>query len=616
MTLMSRKQEQGLLISAILIVYALAWSMQSAFLLNCDVSWDIRITERLLAGGTYMKDFFDINPPLILFIYIPSVMFAKILSIKLASGLLLYTFLLSSLSLYFCYTFINKIFLPQHRFITYALLSTIAFLFLILPLMDFGEREHLMIIFTLPYFFAVSYRMQGKTINPYYSIAIGFFAAWGFAIKPYFLLAPLLVELYYIWYTRNLFAWFRLETMTILVFLVIYTLSIFIFYPSYLSSIVPLSMMFYYSGFSEPWSKILLKPAIFFCFLSITFCLLLNKKNPYKTLNNILLIATIAFLISHFIQHTSWRYHYFPAFFIAILLYVGLFSGLCLSTAKKSIHFRLTFLLMTMALALPVIYFNTAYLYAKTATMAQRKLIGFLQTNAEHKSVYFLTVNPSEIFPAVDYTNVTYGSRFQHLLWIPGAVKEAKLYGNHKLPLYKLDAENTFLTMLNEDLSATKPDLIFVDVKDYQPLNWLINFDYLAYLLQNQTFQSLWKNYHYVTTIEANFYDTDNAGKWELYLQPANTPPQANNIKNHAIVLTGSGRSRVAYFVNNKQLIAGGYSPLTRRINLSADELKFILAQTPGIIARNATNKALVDAIINNAIFYSTYKFQIYQRNL
>ncbi len=41
------------------------------FLLNNDVYWLIEVGERWLHGGQYIKDYFETNPPLAFYIYLP-----------------------------------------------------------------------------------------------------------------------------------------------------------------------------------------------------------------------------------------------------------------------------------------------------------------------------------------------------------------------------------------------------------------------------------------------------------------------------------------------------------------------------------------------------------------
>ena len=74
--------------------------------------------------------------------------------------------------------------------VAFVLIATLA------PGFSFGQREHACVLFGMPYLAAAVLRLQGGQ-SPRKSIAvcIGLLAGIGFAIKPYFLAVPALVEL-------------------------------------------------------------------------------------------------------------------------------------------------------------------------------------------------------------------------------------------------------------------------------------------------------------------------------------------------------------------------------------------------------------------------------------
>src|SRR3990167_3346116 len=90
-------------------IYLLAFLLQTQLLLNWDVSWLMLTTKKLLSGGHYGKDFFEINPPMILYLYIPPVLISKFFLISRIFALRIYIFLLTSISLLLCYPLLKKI---------------------------------------------------------------------------------------------------------------------------------------------------------------------------------------------------------------------------------------------------------------------------------------------------------------------------------------------------------------------------------------------------------------------------------------------------------------------------------------------------------------------------
>lgn len=320
------KASKIILIFTLSVIYVLAWKIQASILLNWDVSWILQITKRLLAGGSYIKDFFDPNPPMILFLFSPIIFLKKLLSINIILALRIYFFGLSTISLCLCYSFIKSIFPIQEKFLRNIFISTIAATLLILPNYQFGQREHLLLILVFPYLLCTASRLQGNAINNYLASFVGIFAGLGFAIKPYFVLTFLLIELYFIFQQPNKRAWIKTETCIIASILFLYACSLFIYFPDYISIIVPYIAR-YYNGFDDSslLSFILYSPAIY-CGFGLLYYVCLRHLKSYQALSSILAIALIGFLASYFLQNGIFYYRILPAFSMSFLLMVFLFS--------------------------------------------------------------------------------------------------------------------------------------------------------------------------------------------------------------------------------------------------------------------------------------------------
>src|SRR5688500_14785421 len=92
-----------LFIAILFIIYILAWFEQNAMIFSWDVSWLAEASRRLLAGGNYTNDFFENNPPLILYLYAPAVLLSQWLDIHIITAMRMYMYVIASLSLYLCY---------------------------------------------------------------------------------------------------------------------------------------------------------------------------------------------------------------------------------------------------------------------------------------------------------------------------------------------------------------------------------------------------------------------------------------------------------------------------------------------------------------------------------
>lgn len=360
-TIMRLSSESVLFFVSLVAIYTLAWIMQKNTILSWDVSWLIHVSRKLLAGGTYANDFFEINPPLILYLYIPIVKLMQFFSMSSTQATITYVFSLATLSLLLCYSLTQKIFNTDNKLVENSFICAIAIAFLILPIFDLGQRENLLMIFVMPYLLLVCCRLQQQKMNTYYAAFIGLFASLGFALKPHFLIIFILVELYYSMETRKLFSWIRIENCMLFVFSFCYIGLIFAFHHDYLSIIVPHSIHTHYAAVTFPWRNMLSYSPLLFCLLPLLFYGFYYHTHIYKNLCTIIMLATIGGIVSFLSQGSAWHSHILPPFCFSILLLTLLLNtNIDALLAKKSDYLTLGLL---SAFAYLLIYFYINYIW-------------------------------------------------------------------------------------------------------------------------------------------------------------------------------------------------------------------------------------------------------------
>src|SRR5262249_49321031 len=110
----------------------------------------------------------------------------------------------------------------------------IAFLLLVDVGWMFGQREHLTALLILPYSFAAAGFASGGLSSSLSSrLAAGVLAGIGFGLKPYFLLALVVVEAYLL-FRRGPWSLLRSEALGIGVVLVLYAVAVATLTPQYL----------------------------------------------------------------------------------------------------------------------------------------------------------------------------------------------------------------------------------------------------------------------------------------------------------------------------------------------------------------------------------------------
>jgi hypothetical protein len=604
---------------ALTTVFIYAVIIQNTMLLNGDVSWDLLATRRLLAGGTYSHDFFDLNPPLILWLYSPVIALIKLLTCSTAFALKLYVFALSFLSLRLCSSLLRPSFSgTSSALLFYSLLLVLSICYFILPGTELGERDQLLFVFSMPYFLMVNSRLQAQTQSAWFAVGIGIFAFMGFALKPYFLLPWFFVEAYATVKMRCWWFCLRWEVVSIMVLLLLYCIGIILFYPDYITRVVPLAQRFYYLGFATAWEDNVSNFAFMFsCFplVWLVFSALLKRRFIAKedaSLSAVLGCALFGFLGSYLLQRTYWFYHLFPAFAMAMVL-VTLWYVRYLTKERWASPLSLG--LSALVYCVPQMQVISNQQIAHLYQYQINPLRHFLQENAKNRPVYFISVSPREIFPAVDEAGAIYASRLLHLFWLPSLVKTKTGYLSSALlkPQDKVHEER-LNAMVAEDIAAYQPQYVFVDVKQCKAFCSLLRFEYLPYLLKNAKFREVWKPYRYFATIESPALVIQSP-KANLYVVSSLKQIKPADIEGQAIILKGTGDARELYFVEHHHFLSLKERIINPPITLTPDEL-LRLSHYQGKVAKTAENLSFIARAMKQANSYPLFKYEVYTRDL
>src|SRR5688572_4558254 len=77
------------------MVVLIAWFYQSSIYYDSDNSILLHEAARLLQGGTYAGQFFETSPPMILYLYLPVVLLAKLLALPFYLIFRIYLFVIT-----------------------------------------------------------------------------------------------------------------------------------------------------------------------------------------------------------------------------------------------------------------------------------------------------------------------------------------------------------------------------------------------------------------------------------------------------------------------------------------------------------------------------------------
>jgi hypothetical protein len=476
--------------------------IQFSLIKNCDPSWLLRVGVKMLHGKHYYYDFFETNPPMIIYLYMPAIGMAKLFHTEMYTQFIFYITIVTAILFLISRFYIKKI-APDNKLLQYILLIVLAVYYTALSTIAFGEREFFMLILTMPYILLTVLRGTNKPINNYQAIFIGLLAGIGISLKPYFLAAPLLIECYLMLSKRRFFYWFRTETLTIGVFLIAYLISIFIFTPEYIYKVLPLVTNLYFHGYRSFLPLVIYNPSTLFWAMVLWLYIFKTRPLINKTLINILLLASIGFLFSYLIQCATWYYRVYPLLCVTSFLLAALFYEYYMQAYKNVWKRRATltcivaFYFFPFAAALPTLSIPMNHLI----NINQVKLVQHVKQNYKNKSIYVISASMSNTTLLEDYAGAKSVSRFPFQMLLPGLIKKLDETKN-SAKLNKLKSElHEIIGLIVEDIQKNKPKLLIIRTNIPKDFFGRENFDYVKFLSQDPRFKKTISNYTYYKTI-------------------------------------------------------------------------------------------------------------------
>lgn len=475
-----------------IILLVIGYFIQDHLLLSGDVGYLIHASDQLLMGGHYTTDFFETNPPMILYLYAPIHLLTHYFAFSISFALRSYIFLLGVFSAGLCYFFLKEILKNEKSNFIYLLFYSLLIIFFILPGPAFGQREHLFILLTMPYLLAAVFTLQNK--QPSYPIRflIAFMAALGFSLKPFFLVTFGLIE-GYIFLKKNLSI--RLESIVIVLIFILYLISIYKWQRDYLTIILPLVTHYYLPFVKQSLASFFGPPYVLFCMGMIFSYLFFPKTVNIPPLGTIFFLALIGLFFAAVISRTSWYYHVLPALSMAYLLAVFYIGQL----KYKS----LIILLSIFIFVVPFYnyYGQIRYGVSLKKNHAMNQAAQFIRQSDAH-TVYCIPWGTFDCFPFLAQMNGQYVERFPSFWWYTGLRHQEK----------KISLALT----ANQD----KNYLIEQVVMDLRKAHWVIFNDaifkeseVIAYLSENTLFRSEWVHYRYRTHFGSyQLYERINVG--------------------------------------------------------------------------------------------------------
>lgn len=215
-------------ICAILAVVILAlqrlvfWLLHPLFA-SADTSVYLQIGELILQGKVPYRDFYDFNPPMIMYLNVVPVLVAHLFHLPVPMGLTLTV----QTIIFIATAFVGWL---MYRYAAY--LPATVFLPVLLAFVyfsnnvdsDMGQREHLLTLFYFPYFILRGIRHFGASPGRIESILCGLLTGTLLSLKPHFFFLAICAELGFLAESKNLKSLLAPEVKSVFVVPVLYVM--------------------------------------------------------------------------------------------------------------------------------------------------------------------------------------------------------------------------------------------------------------------------------------------------------------------------------------------------------------------------------------------------------
>lgn len=430
-----------------------------------DNEWLLFCADQLLQGKQYYYDFFETNPPLIIVLYTPFIMFGTMFHIFHIAPIVLlqnFFFILIFALLWLNLKLLKSIF-SKDNFMAYFTLVMIAMSELLMPAEAFSQREHLTLILFWPYLLVLVQRCQQTTLlkTPLF-IFIGLLTSIGIALKAYFLIPLILMEVYYCVKTKKINTVFRPETLTILFMGLLYLLGLYVYFPQFYTHLLPLNIILYVRPFSvEPFALLMQgQPTLllFTLFASLFFIYQIPKaKRDYYWL---LMLATWGFFLVYLIPGQTWYYHLYPALALDYVLLPCLI--IALFRAKMSVSIMIAGL-MLFSIQMNITLQQNIYMTQHSIFSWMNKTIDLCDQHAAGKNILVLSPYLHTFYIPLKCHQATPTTRFPNLMLIRGIAYLQKTGSVQDYEKYK----KIMFDLLDEDIHKKPPELLFIDNRGY-----------------------------------------------------------------------------------------------------------------------------------------------------
>jgi hypothetical protein len=483
-----------------------------------DTAFPLWAADRMQHGARLYVDILEINPPLFIWLDLPLVWLSRLTGLSPITWYRIATSVVLFASLAGCWWVLRQGLEDEPPAYRRLLWLVAAFALLLLPRLDWGEREHLSLALTLPYILLGIARARGKPVGRTKAVFIGLAAGAGIALKPHFVL---------VWFGRELGVWWaaRLEireshvthrngifdarrifpeTVAAPILCITYLLTVIIIHPEYFHLIKQLGWAYNQFLRNPLWITLLLGDGSAVILGTLVIALALRILPHHAAVWRVLACTMIGFFLAAVIQTKEWRYHFYPALGLAMLL-LGAMAWDARGPANRW-TLRLLQVLPTSALVTAVVVAAVLAVVQTTDPLNPRyesdpsisALIPEVRARSSGRTLFAISPNMASGFPLTNYAGSLWSQRLPHI-WPAVVAYDSAMRAPPPLKLRPLDQaspmEQLAVRLTVQDFVAARPPLV-ISLIPVDEVGWQMQrLDMVAFLQRDSTFAKAWKDY-------------------------------------------------------------------------------------------------------------------------
>lgn len=501
-----------------LVIVVLGIVLSLIVLPGPDLLWRLHIADGLLDGKQMYRDLLEVNPPLWFWAALPAAWLAQ------QTPILAYHALIGiNMAVIISATFLLFHLAKKTLGASAAAATAFGFLFALclVSVGDFGQREQSLMMACGLWIALLSARLEGREVALPIAILVGLISAYGFALKHYFVLLPLVLEAWFLWRQKRAWTPFRPENFTLAICALAYAAAIWRFAPDFLGRMLDLIQTAYYAfgpwnAFSSFERKVRLGMQGLFVFVPLAIMVLTKERRPFCIALAIAIVVCLAIVM---LQQKGWRYHFVAAHGLSVVLSIMIVQQ---TFAKQETRSKVALpLLATLTLIWTLVAMPAIGSVQTRGQIIEPLIRSIVAKEPKDSRIFILSIGPDNAFHPLADAGRSYWSRYYSMWMMPGLLtpnKSPKLEAIRKVEKERVRAE--FI----EDIQCSRPNLIIGEVGYVRTPN-PIRFDAISYLTEDPNFKA-WLDAHYVIERDIGPYPIRRVNPAKPPSAPCNRVPK------------------------------------------------------------------------------------------